>query len=91
MPAGDTTHALETRAMSPGVDPVTFSVMLHAIGEASGEMTTVLQHGARSTIILIARDHSASIYTAAAQMLYQNDALPIHTIGGALNIEAIVD
>ena len=89
MPSRDTTLALESRAMSPGVDPVTFSVLLHAIGEASSEMTTVLQHGARSTIISIARDHSASIYTAEAQMLYQNDALPIHTIGGGLNIEAI--
>ena len=86
MPSRDTTLALESRAMSPGVDPVTFSVLLHAIGEASSEMTTVLQHGARSTIISIARDHSASIYTAEAQMLYQNDALPIHTIGGGLNI-----
>ena len=85
----DTSLAPESQAMSPGVDPVTFSVLLHAIGEASSEMTTVLQHGARSTIISIARDHSASIYTAAAEMLYQNDALPIHTIGGALNIEAI--
>ena len=85
----DASLALEPQAMSPGVDPVTFSVLLHAIGEASSEMTTVLQHGARSTIISIARDHSASIYTAEAEMLYQNDALPIHTIGGALNIEAI--
>ena len=76
-------------SLSPGTDPVTFSVLMHAIGRASMEMTTVLQHGARSTIISIARDHSASIYTAAAQMLYQNDALPIHTIGGAMNIEAI--
>ena len=81
--------ALHRGSMSPGIDPVTFSVLMHSIGRASMEMTTVLQHGARSTIISIARDHSASIYTAAPQMLYQNDALPIHTIGGAMNIEAI--
>ena len=77
--------------LSEGIDPTMFSVLLHAIGQASDEMTRVLQRGARSTIISIARDHSASIYTAEAQMLYQNDALPIHTIGGGLNVEAVVD
>ena len=80
-----------TGGLSPGIDPTTFSVLLHAIGQASEEMTAVLQRGARSTIISIARDHSASIYTCDARMLYQNDALPIHTVGGGLNIEAIVD
>ena len=70
-----------TEGLSAGVDPTMFSVLLHAIGQASDEMTRVLQRGARSTIISIARDHSASIYTAQAQMLYQNDALPIHTVG----------
>ena len=83
--------SLKAGTLSSGVDPITFSVLLHAIGQASLEMTTVLQHGARSTIISIARDHSASIYTATAQMLYQNDALPIHSVGGALNIEAIIE
>ena len=78
-------------ALSEGVDATTFSVLLHAIGQASDEMTRVLQRGARSTIISIARDHSASIYTAEPRMLYQNDALPIHTVGGVLNIEAIKD
>ena len=77
--------------LSEGIDPTMFSVLLHAIGQASDEMTRVLQRGARSTIISIARDHSASIYTAEAQMLYQNDALPIHTIGGGLNVEAVDD
>ena len=75
--------------LSAGVDATTFSVLLHAIGQASDEMTRVLQRGARSTIISIARDHSASIYSAEPRMLYQNDALPIHTVGGVLNIEAI--
>ena len=88
-PAAVQTLPLQTGSMSPGIDPITFSVLLHAIGQASVEMTTVLQHGARSTIISIARDHSASIYTAEPQMLYQNDALPIHTIGGTRNIVAI--
>ncbi len=77
--------------LSPGIDPTTFSVLLHAIGQASDEMTKVLQRGARSTIISIARDHSASIYTADRRMLYQNDALPVHTVGGTLNLEAIKD
>ena len=81
----------ESDGLNEGIDPVTFSVLLHAIGEASNEMTTVLQHGARSTIISIARDHSASIYDATPQMLYQNDALPVHTVGGALNIEAVIE
>ena len=80
-----------SEGLSEGIDPTMFSVLLHAIGQASDEMTRVLQRGARSTIISIARDHSASIYTAQAQMLYQNDALPIHTIGGALNIDATVE
>ena len=78
-------------ALGEGVDATTFSVLLHAIGQASDEMTRVLQRGARSTIISIARDHSASIYSAEPRMLYQNDALPIHTVGGVLNIEAIRD
>ena len=51
----------------------------------------MLQRGARSTIISIARDHSASIYSVEPRMLYQNDALPIHTVGGTLNINAIKD
>ena len=76
-------------ALSKGIDATTFSVLLHAIGQASEEMTSVLQRGARSTIISIARDQSASIYTAEPRMLYQNDALPVHTVGGTLNIEAI--
>ncbi len=77
-------------SLSEGVDPVTFSVLLHSIGEASKEMTAVLQNGARSTIISIARDHSSSIYLSDGQMLYQNDALPVHTVGGTLNIEAVM-
>ncbi len=77
--------------LSDNIDPTTFSVLLHAIGQASDEMTKVLQRGARSTIISIARDHSASIYTADRRMLYQNDALPVHTVGGTLNLEAIKD
>ncbi|MDE0201834.1 MAG: hypothetical protein OXK73_05295, partial [Rhodospirillaceae bacterium] len=52
-----------TDGLSEGIDPTMFSVLLHAIGQASDEMTRVLQRGARSTIISIARDHSASIYT----------------------------
>ena len=77
-------------SLGSGIDPVKFSVLLHSIGEASKEMTTVLQNGARSTIISIARDHSASIYLNDGQMLYQNDALPVHTVGGTLNIQAVM-
>ena len=81
--------AVRGEGLSKGIDPTTFSVLLHTIGQASDEMTKVLQRGARSTIISIARDHSASIYSAEPRMLYQNDALPIHTVGGTLNIDAI--
>ena len=80
-----------TSGLPPHIDPTTFSVLLHAIGSASAEMTEVLQRGARSTIISVARDQSASIYTSEPRMLYQNDALPVHTVGGVLNIEAIKD
>ena len=73
------------------IDPTTFSVLLHSIGSASAEMTDVLQRGARSTIISVARDHSASIYSAEPRMLYQNDALPVHSVGGSLNIDAIIE
>ena len=89
--AGAERPRTRSEGLSEGIDPTMFSVLLHAIGQASDEMTRVLQRGARSTIISIARDHSASIYTAEAQMLYQNDALPIHTIGGALNIDATIE
>ena len=78
-------------SLSEGVDPTTFSVMLHALGDAASTVTRVLQQGARSTIISIARDHSASIFTSDGRMLFQNDALPIHTVGGHLSIEAVME
>ena len=81
----------EKSSLPSHIDPTTFSVLLHAIGSASSEMTEVLQRGARSTIISVARDHSASIYSAEPRMLYQNDALPVHSVGGSLNIEAIIE
>ena len=53
-------------------------------------MTTVLQHGARSTIISIARDHSASIYTRRRpRCCIRTTRCRFTPSAAALNIEAI--
>lgn len=75
---------------SSETDPITFAIFRHALTAIGQEMTVALEHAARSPFIALQRDHSCSIYDHQARLLNLEDALPVHSVGGNLNILEIM-
>jgi len=71
-------------------DPTLFSVILHYLNATTKEMTGTLEHSARGSIISLIRDFSCSLYTAETDMLYLEEALPVHTLACRENIRACI-
>ncbi len=69
-------------------DPTLFSVILHYLNATTREMTSTLEHSARNSIISLIRDFSCSLYTADTDMLFLEEALPVHTLACRENIKA---
>jgi len=68
-------------------DPMLFSVIMHYLNATTSEMTSTLEHSARSSIISLIRDFSCSLYTAETDLLYLEEALPVHTLACRENIK----
>jgi N-methylhydantoinase B len=68
-------------------DPTLFSVILHHLNATTREMTSTLEHSARGSIISLIRDFSCSLYTAETDMLFLEEALPVHTLACRENIK----
>lgn len=73
------------------IDPTTFSVILHSLAAATKEMTTTLEYTAKSPFIALMRDHSCSVFDGVPRVLYQEDALPVHSVAGVRTLEAVVE
>jgi N-methylhydantoinase B len=87
----DLTNRAATAEHGSGIDPVTFAIVRHALNSAGKEMTVALERSARSPFIALQRDHSCSIYDNQQRLLNLEDALPVHSVGGSLMLQAIRD
>ena len=59
-------------------DPLSLSVMSHAVSMIAEEMGTVLERGALSPNIRERRDASSALFDAAGQMIAQAAHIPVH-------------
>jgi N-methylhydantoinase B len=84
------TIELQVATSQIGVDPITFAIVRHALTAIGREMTAALERSARSPFIALQRDHSCSVYDGAGRLLNLEDALPVHSVGGNLNIFEIM-
>jgi N-methylhydantoinase B len=62
----------------PDFDPLTLTVMSHAVAMIAEEMGTVLERGALSPNIRERRDASSAIFDAGGRMIAQAAHIPVH-------------
>src|SRR4051794_11384444 len=86
-PAGVSTNG--STGVSPGYDPITFSVILSRFDAIVNEMTRVLEKSAWTSILALAHDYSCGIYDAKARQVSMFDALPIHTTSLHIAVQEI--
>lgn len=80
-----------TSRLGPGIEPVTFSVLVGRFNAVVGEMTTTLERSARSVVLALARDFSCAVYDRDCRQVAMGDALPIHTGSMDLVVRSIAD
>jgi N-methylhydantoinase B len=76
-------------ALSP--DPVLLAVMANRVDAIVREMTSTVILTACSSVIGMARDFSCSILSADHQVVSAAEGLPVHTFGGSLQGEKLVE
>ena len=72
-------------------DPLSLSVMSHAVSMIAEEMGTVLERGALSPNIRERRDASSALFDAAGQMIAQAAHIPVHLGAMPESVRAVLE
>src|SRR5687767_7180674 len=78
-------------AHCPMFDPLSLSVMSHAVSMIAEEMGTVLERGALSPNIRERRDASSALFDASGQMIAQAAHIPVHLGAMPESVRAVIE
>src|SRR6185503_15639876 len=76
---------------TPGFDPLSLSVMSHAVSMIAEEMGTVLERGALSPNIRERRDASSALFDAEGRMIAQAAHIPVHLGAMPESVRAVME